>query len=625
MKYRIKNVPAHSLHFGSYCNRVFGSDIKNCAGEEAYNHFCQTIFGSFLDMPQCNFQGQIFQCILMLELEQGNSDEIHVYVKETILKFTILEFALISGLKCTGNIEEHLYTHSSKFVLMVVGIKVKYEKLMAGMFGKFVYTNLRSTHEEVQRLDLSMIDGVELNNDESALSHDIYPDHSDKRHGVDIHTQSDMDHQGFEDFSTVPPPEILMKASLNTHASTSQPTKKRRTIRFDTTTIPMQDSEKTPPSVSGKSMPIDQSWTSDSQRLNAPTLTPSSSGKSGYQDRSDQKWNELKFFLQSYDFEGFSSDVETSTLDAQVEEMVNQELEDIGTAILNALVDTDEYLSTISEFAQLEIDAIMQGLATSVDDIPLEVVKPVDKIVNLYFLSDSQISSNYPDSIVVAHLAAKTPAKRTRTRSRIFKSPNMIDFAFGSKALEDESTEFKQTFTFEGYEISDDMPSSIIEEYKKWVLEAVIALEDKRICVYDSLSNLRNMDSSLEIQKLEVMLPTFLSDSEIFEQTSRKDWPNLDAYRDKLSDTTQLLNTNSFEVEDCGVFVTGYAEYISEGMSVPSVGFEAAYHLMRYTSLLRNYGLQKTKKGYVSENEDLPRPRPTKHSIPDEMTIVRIG
>ncbi|KAF3681427.1 putative protein EIN4-like [Capsicum annuum] len=100
----------------------------------------------------------------------------------------------------------------------------------------------------------------------------------------------------------------------------------------------------------------------------------------------------------------------------------------------------------------------------------------------------------------------------------------------------------------------------------------------------------------------------------------------------------QLLNTNLFEVEyvqnitqqncdslDCGVFVAGYAEYISEGMSVPSVDFEAAYHCMRYASLLRNYGLQKAKKDYVSENEDPPRPRPTKHSIPDEMIIVRIG
>ena len=81
-----------------------------------------------------------------------------------------------------------------------------------------------------------------------------------------------------------------------------------------------------------------------------------------------------------------------------------------------------------------------------------------------------------------------------------------------------------------------------------WVL-AIIALKDRRIRVYDSLSNIRNMDSSVEIQKLAVMLPIFLSDSGFFEQTSRTDWPNLDAYRNKMSDTTQLLNTNPFEVE----------------------------------------------------------------------------
>ncbi|PHU29381.1 hypothetical protein BC332_01474 [Capsicum chinense] len=549
----------------------------------------------------------------------------------------------------------------------VVGIKVKYEKFMADMFNKFIYTNLRPTHEEVQRLDLPTIDDIQLNNDESALSHDTYPDRSGKRHAIDIHTQSDMDHQAFEDFSTVPPPKILMKAGLNTH-----------------------------------------------------------------------------------DFERFSSDVGTSTLDAQVEEMVNQEMEDIGTATLNALVDavvnqnpdyskvrnpeniyedhSDEYLSTISESAQLEIDAIMQGLATPIDDIPLEVVKPVDETVNLHSLSDSQITSNYPDSVVAAHVAAKTLAKCTRTRSRIFKSPYTTDFASGSKALEDERTEFKQTFAFEGYGISDDMPSSIIEEYKKWVLEgllkfhskkkmndehykakasslgvqqynfviaharsknwfylmsqknscwndedyaesvvvadnkntennimkgfsipagfpwhlvdevhvpmncnqnfhwvlAVIALKDRRIRIYDSLSNLRNMDSSPEIQKLAVMLPTFLSDSGFFEQTSRTDWPNLDAYRDNLSDTTQLLNTNPFErLQSFCCWI--YAEYISEGISVPSVDFEVAYHRMRYASLLRNYDLRKAKKNYVNENEDPPRPRRTKHSIPDEMAIIRIG
>ncbi|PHT88214.1 hypothetical protein T459_10320 [Capsicum annuum] len=176
-----------------------------------------------------------------------------------------------------------------------------------------------------------------------------------------------------------------------------------------------------------------------------------------------------------------------------------------------------------------------------------------------------------------------------------------------------------------GFSIPSGLPWHLVDEVYvpmncnqnfHWVL-VVIALKDRRIRVYNSLSNIRNMDSSAEIQNLAMMLPTFL---------------------DKLSDMTQLLNTNTFEVEyvqnifqqdcdslDCEVFVAGNAEYISEGMSVPTVDFEAAYHLMRYTSLLKNYDFQKAKKDYVSENEDSPRSRRTKHLIPDEIVIVRIG
>ncbi|KAF3621419.1 hypothetical protein FXO38_31838 [Capsicum annuum] len=199
--------------------------------------------------------------------------------------------------------------------------------------------------------------------------------------------------------------------------------------------------------------------------------------------------------------------------------MVNQEPKDIETATMNALIDavinqnsdyskvetpmtgnihkdhSDEYLSTISESAQLEIDTIMQGLAVirvyqavqqvlqavqqvhdhshvanlgsyknsklcsckwpceaPVDDISLEVVKPVDETVNLHPLFDSQILSYYPDSVVAAHLAA----------------------------LEDESTDFKQTFAFEGYGISDDIPSYIVKEYKKWVLEGLLKFHSKK-------------------------------------------------------------------------------------------------------------------------------------------------
>ncbi|KAM3253018.1 hypothetical protein P3L10_007088 [Capsicum annuum] len=174
--------------------------------------------------------------------------------------------------------------------------------------------------------------------------------------------------------------------------------------------------------------------------------------------------------------------IETATLNALVDAVVNQNSdyskvqnpENIHEDHLN------EYLSTLLESAQLEIDAIMQGLTAPVDDIPLEVVKPVDETVNLHSLSDSQIPSNYPDSVIAAHLAAKIPAKRIRIRSRIFKSPYTTDFASGSKALEDESTEFKQTFGFEGYGISDDMSSSIIEEYNKWVLEGLLKFHSKK-------------------------------------------------------------------------------------------------------------------------------------------------
>ncbi|PHT55462.1 hypothetical protein CQW23_03948 [Capsicum baccatum] len=154
-----------------------------------------------------------------------------------------------------------------------------------------------------------------------------------------------------------------------------------------------------------------------------------------------------------------------------------------------------------------------------------------------------------------------------------------------------------------------------------WVL-AVISLKDRRICICDSLSRQRNTESITEIHKLAKMLPTYLFDNKFYDETSSIDWPNLETYRDKITQTTQILNEHSFDVGyvqhimkqecdsmDCGVFVVGYVEYLSEEINVPSDGFEAEYLRMRYATLLRKYGIQKSKKGYVSENDDPPRPK----------------
>lgn len=54
----------------------------------------------------------------MLEIQLDNSDKIHVYVQGTILKFTIFEFAVITDLKSTGNINDYLYTNLSTSTLM---------------------------------------------------------------------------------------------------------------------------------------------------------------------------------------------------------------------------------------------------------------------------------------------------------------------------------------------------------------------------------------------------------------------------------------------------------------------------------------------------------------------------
>ncbi|KAF3625985.1 hypothetical protein FXO38_29510 [Capsicum annuum] len=137
-------------------------------------------------------------------------------------------------------------------------------------------------------------------------------------------------------------------------------------------------------------MPLDQTQTSDSECVDAPKTTPSSSSKSAHQATFDEKWKEIKSFLQSY--------------------------------------------------------------------IPLD----------------------FSDVVVVAHQAAKIRAKRTRTKSNVFKSPYLTEYVSSSKSLEDETADLKHKFVFEGFVLSDDIPRGIIEEYKKWVVEGLLKFHTKK-------------------------------------------------------------------------------------------------------------------------------------------------
>ncbi|PHU05500.1 hypothetical protein BC332_26322 [Capsicum chinense] len=50
--------------------------------------------------------------------KQDNKDELHVWVQGEILKFTLLEFSIINSLKCAGDIDDYMYTSSTKSPLM---------------------------------------------------------------------------------------------------------------------------------------------------------------------------------------------------------------------------------------------------------------------------------------------------------------------------------------------------------------------------------------------------------------------------------------------------------------------------------------------------------------------------
>ncbi|KAM3375687.1 hypothetical protein P3S68_014401 [Capsicum galapagoense] len=569
MKYRIRKVPVHLLHFDSYCNRKFGEEIKNYFGEE---------------------------------IEQDNPDKIHVCVKGTTLKFTIIKYAIISDLKCSGNIEEHLFYVTSKSTLMtkyfpgskssvkrsffikrfklgnfennfgalnmsiiysihtflysqvydstisklnfvmvengsykqfswgkssfeklialwrgmphvlnvwmyeccseVVGIKVKYEKFMVGMFSKFVYNNIRPTHEEVQTLDLQMIEGFQLKEAESEFPSEIAADYFDKRPA-----------------STYSPKQVHVLDGSTVGEKSTQ-------AQVDEMDI-MQNIEGIQKGGEGKigNVPSKE----DVEDIEIFKTLKEKGKRFSTRQINQQTYTLLMIqwmitILIRTDVEGFSEDNTTASLDALVEFMVNHNFDntnvktsttvhvhndhmdvegvsaDIGPATLKCLIaavknqkpDNNnvgtsnmqvDYSSTLSELAQVELDTILKVITAPVNDVPIEVVPPTGLVVNQHNISDSQLPLDFSDAVVAAHQAAKIStkvAKRIRTRSKVFKSPYTSEYVSGSKAIEDQIEEQKQQFVFDDFLISDTMPSSVIEEFKQWMEEGLLKFHAKK-------------------------------------------------------------------------------------------------------------------------------------------------
>ncbi|KAM6595906.1 hypothetical protein CsatA_006430 [Cannabis sativa] len=78
-------------------------NIKSCLSPEQLEMFSKTCFGHFLKLPDFKVQPQVFHGLLLREVQQPNDAELWVMIRGVRLRFSIEEFALITGLDCEGD------------------------------------------------------------------------------------------------------------------------------------------------------------------------------------------------------------------------------------------------------------------------------------------------------------------------------------------------------------------------------------------------------------------------------------------------------------------------------------------------------------------------------------------
>ncbi|XP_069145696.1 uncharacterized protein [Solanum lycopersicum] len=153
-----------------------------------------------------------------------------------------------------------------------------------------------------------------------------------------------------------------------------------------------------------------------------------------------------------------------------------------------------------------------------------------------------------------------------------------------------------------------------------WVL-AIVELKNRVMRVFDSSISTRKKTIPHEIKMLSKMLPSYLLDSEFFEENERTKFSDCHAYKDNI--TGSILDPQvSFMIEfaqenpkqecgslDCGLYVTAFAEYMSDQINISYADFSPDYLRQRYGALLWSYGSEKAKCGYVSDNDDPPKSR----------------
>ncbi|KAG5585406.1 hypothetical protein H5410_045840 [Solanum commersonii] len=263
--------------------------------------------------------------------------------------------------------------------------------------------------------------------------------------------------------------------------------------------------------------------------------------------------------------------------------------------------------TTISPSTQAAIDALISDLGKG--PIPAKslcAINQQDLTDSHAWLSNSQLPTDIPFTEIVVRSDSKTYVPRNKMPSKLLQSLYLTYFRSSEKGKEKLDDDVRLYFPFEGCGITYQAPSNLIDEYKQWVTKGLLKTHANKKKVHSS-----------EIKKLSRMLPTYLLDNRFYEKIERTNWGDCDAYKDK--EIGSLLEPqHPFMVEfaqdimqqkNCGLYVTTFAEFLSDQHEIPLHGFLSEYLRNGYGALLWSYGSEKAKVGYVSENDDPLKPK----------------
>uniref|UniRef100_A0A3Q7IGI5 DUF1985 domain-containing protein n=1 Tax=Solanum lycopersicum TaxID=4081 RepID=A0A3Q7IGI5_SOLLC len=104
VRYICKNREKRTIHMQCYTQINTLNEHQNKLPPNQYNRICgSSCFAMLTAMRRCHMQAQLFRCIMLRELEGSSVNAILFYINGTTLRFTIREFAIISGLNCSDN------------------------------------------------------------------------------------------------------------------------------------------------------------------------------------------------------------------------------------------------------------------------------------------------------------------------------------------------------------------------------------------------------------------------------------------------------------------------------------------------------------------------------------------